>query len=120
MRPRGGRRGSTRVPTAPLRPCTQAGCPALVGKGYCPTHALAKARTRYNVDTRKWYYTKAWAILREVAFARQPVCAECRTQPSTVVDHKVPHRGDRAMFYDSNNLQGLCVACHGRKTARGE
>ena len=29
-----------------------------------------------------------------------------------VVDHVVPHRGDRMLFWDSTNWQALCSACH--------
>jgi 5-methylcytosine-specific restriction protein A len=40
--------------------------------------------------------------------------------PSTEVDHKTPHRGAYALFWDRQNLQGLCKRCHARKTQRGE
>jgi 5-methylcytosine-specific restriction protein A len=108
------------MPFAPLHPCPRAGCPVLVQKGYCPTHARDKDRTRYNADTRRWYYTKAWSTLRAITLSAEPICVECKTRPSTVVDHKVPHRGDSTRFYDRANLQGMCVTCHGQKTRRGE
>lgn len=37
---------------------------------------------------------------------------------ATIVDHKVPHKGDKALFWDSTNWQSLCKPCHDRKTAR--
>lgn len=44
-----------------------------------------------------------------------------RLTPATVVDHVVPHRGDKDLFWDSEeNWQGLCTAHHNAKTARGE
>jgi 5-methylcytosine-specific restriction protein A len=92
----------------------------LVQKGYCPTHAREKERTRYNAETRHWYYTTEWKVLRAITLHADPICVECKTAPSTLADHKVPHRGDRAKFYDLSNLAGMCVTCHGRKTARGE
>ena len=53
-----------------------------------------------------------------------PLCAECERQgrvtAATVVDHIVPHKGDKAMFWGSGNWQGLCAPCHNAKTARGE
>jgi len=35
-----------------------------------------------------------------------------------VVDHIVPHRGDRALFWDTSNWQPLCKPHHDAKTAR--
>ena len=32
--------------------------------------------------------------------------------PACEVDHVVPHRGDRQLFWDANNLQSLCKPCH--------
>ena len=34
-----------------------------------------------------------------------------------VVDHIVPHRGDKELFWDKNNWQALCFSCHSSKTA---
>ena len=34
-------------------------------------------------------------------------------EPSNVVDHIVPHRGDQELFWDvANNWQALCRQCH--------
>lgn len=33
---------------------------------------------------------------------------------ATVVDHITPHRGDKALFWDSANWQSLCAECHSR------
>ena len=38
--------------------------------------------------------------------------AEGRITPATVVDHIKPHKGDRALAFDPDNLQGLCKAHH--------
>lgn len=32
------------------------------------------------------------------------------------VDHIVPHKGDRGLFFGKSNLQSLCKQCHSRKT----
>jgi 5-methylcytosine-specific restriction protein A len=42
-----------------------------------------------------------------------------------VVDHIVPHRGDKKLFWDSSNWQALCDGqtgrgCHDRKTWSGQ
>jgi len=39
--------------------------------------------------------------------------------PATVVDHRIPHRGDKRLFWDRNNWEPLCASCHsGHKQAR--
>ena len=37
---------------------------------------------------------------------------------ATEVDHITPHRGDRRLFFDGQNLQPMCRSCHAQKTAR--
>jgi 5-methylcytosine-specific restriction protein A len=54
--------------------------------------------------------------LRAAVLRRDPVCCECKRQPSNVADHIIDHRGDLKLFWDINNLQGLCKECHDRKT----
>jgi 5-methylcytosine-specific restriction enzyme A len=107
---------------APARPCSGSPtCPHVaVYRGRCPQHARGAERQRYNADIRKWYATNEWRILRLIVLGEEPVCMDCRTDPSIDVDHKVPHRGNRALFFDRGNLQGLCKGCHSRKTQRGE
>lgn len=109
------------MPSAPPSLCLEPRCPNLGAyKGRCKVHARIQERTRYNAETRKWYYTDAWKTLRQIVLGNQPVCVECKVQPSTEVDHITPHRGNYAMFFNLSNLQGMCTTCHGRKTQRGE
>lgn len=35
---------------------------------------------------------------------------------ATVVDHVVPHRGSKRLFWDHNNWQALCTPHHNQKT----
>ena len=63
-------------------------------------------------------YGGAWQRSREV-FLAQPenvLCVMCkavgRLTPATVVDHKVPHRGDQKLFWDTSNWQALCATHH--------
>lgn len=48
--------------------------------------------------------------------ARDPICRLCQTAPATEVDHikSKAQGGDDS----DQNLQGLCKACHSRKTRR--
>jgi 5-methylcytosine-specific restriction protein A len=76
-------------------------------------------------SSRERLYTKAWEKARAAYLRAHPLCMceECdegrkRLTAATVVDHKMPHRGDRALFWDSSNWQSMAKACHDRKTAR--
>jgi 5-methylcytosine-specific restriction enzyme A len=109
------------MPSAALRPCSEPRCPGYATyKGRCKDHAAAQERTRYNADTRHWYSSSDWRILRLQVLHDDPICVDCKQRPSTEVDHRVPHRGNRELFFDRSNVQGMCHTCHGRKTARGE
>ena len=39
-------------------------------------------------------------------------------QQMAVVDHIIPHKGDKVLFWDRSNWQPLCKTCHDTKTAR--
>jgi 5-methylcytosine-specific restriction protein A len=66
-------------------------------------------------------YGAAWQRARDGYLAKHPLCAACaghgKTTPANVVDHIKPHKGDRALFWDSTNWQPLCKQCHDVKTA---
>lgn len=63
-------------------------------------------------------YDSHWNRERKAFLAEHPLCAMHlalgRTVASAVVDHKIPHRGDVALFWDRDNWQALCKACHDR------
>jgi 5-methylcytosine-specific restriction endonuclease McrA len=56
-------------------------------------------------------YDSAWQKARAAFLMKHPRCVMCGA-PATVVDHKIPHRGDKAKFWDSNNWQSLCTPHH--------
>lgn len=73
-------------------------------------------------------YDAQWRRARD-AFLAEPdnaLCRMClaadppRVTAASVVDHIVPHRGDRALFWDRRNWQGLCETCHNRHKQRLE
>ena len=103
--------------------CKRIGCtePA-IDRGHCERHASTlppqKKRTR-----REWhnlYNTSWWKKARVKVLARTPLCANCYkygyVKAAVDVDHIIDHKGDKALFFDYNNLQGLCKVCHARKT----
>jgi 5-methylcytosine-specific restriction endonuclease McrA len=71
-------------------------------------------------------YTYEWQKERERFLKEHPLCQcpDCdegriRLRPANVVDHKVPHRGDEALFWDESNWQAMNEDCHRKKTAGG-
>jgi 5-methylcytosine-specific restriction protein A len=66
------------------------------------------AQQGYGARHRQW----AAMVLR-----RSPLCAICTTAPAHHADHIVPIKAGGARFELSNG-QGLCTACHSRKSLR--
>lgn len=75
----------------------------------------------WRTDRRKTAergYGARWQRERK-AFLSKPenvLCVMCkedgRITEATVVDHKVPHRGDQALMWDRTNWQPLCKWHH--------
>lgn len=111
------------MPTGPLRPCATPRCTALVRRGHCPQHAQQRERERPLWESRKLYRTARWAAMRRQQLQARPLCHACeargRVTPAEHVDHRTPHRGDLTLFWDADNLDSLCAACHGAKTRSG-
>ncbi|MDQ0349748.1 HNH endonuclease [Ancylobacter vacuolatus] len=80
----------------------------------------SRDRLRYATKPwRAWYDLARWKRLRLKVFLRDLFACQmpgCRViEPNTsrlVCDHRVPHHGDEALFWDENNLQTLCKPCH--------
>ena len=51
-----------------------------------------------------------------------PLCRMCEAEGkitvATIVDHVIPHKGDRVLFNDVRNWQPLCKAHHDRTKQR--
>lgn len=95
------------------------------GTQYCTAHTW-KPGTKAAPESKpkrkkpfwhKWYHTAQWKNLRLLVLHRDPICKICRRVASTVADHIIPHRGNRSLFADMANLQGVCKVCHDIKTA---
>ena len=111
------------MPMTPRRPCRFPGCPNLCDSGvYCRDHLqYSTDRIRGGADARG--YDSAWRKARKAYLEEHPLCKECRKNgtltPATVIDHIIPHRGDKKLFWDETNWQPLCKDCHDRKTGKG-
>jgi 5-methylcytosine-specific restriction protein A len=71
---------------------------------------------RSGKTTTERGYGYRWQKAREAHLRQHPLCAMCETQgrvtAATVVDHKTPHRGDQALFWNQANWQSLCATHH--------
>jgi 5-methylcytosine-specific restriction protein A len=75
-------------------------------------------------EYRKLYSTQRWRKGRLAHLRAHPLCVYCaamdQVTAATVVDHRVPHKGDLDLFYDPNNYQSLCAPCHDGAKSREE
>lgn len=119
-----------------VKACAWPGCRrfAALGDKYCkPCKGIAlkkiaerdrapQSKGRYDdrKSAAKRGYGRRWRKARAAHLAANPLCTHCSTNDvpvvATVVDHVVPHRGDRDLFWRSSNWQGLCKTCHDAKT----
>lgn len=69
-------------------------------------------------------YDSKWRNARLGFLRKHPLCVHCHAEGkvgvATEVDHIVPHRGDKKLFWDRKNWQGLCKPHHSRKTGQGQ
>lgn len=111
------------MPTAAPRPCNHPGCKAYqISKGYCTEHQKDRRQyDKYRGNSTERGYTWEWRKYRLTYLRQHSLCVVCmsanRVTPATVVDHKIPHKGNQQLFWDATNHQALCKPCHDRKTA---
>jgi 5-methylcytosine-specific restriction protein A len=79
---------------------------------------------RRGSSTQRGYGSR-WQRARLAYLKAHPLCVMCeregRITAASVVDHKIPHKGDDALFWDSgSNWQGLCKQHHDRDKQREE
>lgn len=115
--------------------CAASGCEdiALDGVPHCELHAArakarlvakrAKAQTSEQAQFgRRLYRLERWVKESRNFLKANPLCVDCAelgaVEQATDVDHVIPHRGDRGLFFQRSNWQALCHRCHSRKTAR--
>ena len=81
----------------------------------------SRSAEAWRADKRKTAergYGSRWQRTRLQHLRLHPLCVMCEQQGvirvATIVDHKVPHRGDMALFWDPSNRQSLCAPHHSR------
>lgn len=99
----------------------RSGCVTSAQRGY--GYKWQKARAAYLLVHPFCVY-----CLREHRIksgATESIILECAERGvalphANIVDHIVPHRGDKALFWRSDNWQSLCAPCHSGKKQKEE
>lgn len=95
--------------------------PQRIGQAPRRDHEGKPARYREEAHWRAWYKTARWRALRQEVLIRDgytcqrtgQVCAGKYPDPnSPTVNHKRPHRGDPALFWDITNLEVVAKSVH--------
>ena len=93
--------------------------------GRLPTLGSSGWRTS-DMSAAERGYDHRWRKARDRYLRLHPLCVMCgqetpsRTVVATVVDHKIPHRGDKTLFWDETNWQSLCAPHHSSHKQRME
>lgn len=99
------------------KPCSQQGCGNLTHERFCEEHRRDDRRP----SAYQRGYNHHWQKASRNYLIANPFCVECQKEGkvtlATDVDHIVPHKGNKELFWDMSNWQSLCKRCHGRKTA---
>ena len=114
---------ANKPPQRAKRPCKVSSCKdfAVTG-GYCEQHQdRIRKKDRERGTAHQRGYDAEWEKARTKYLDEHPLCADHKRrgyiEAATVVDHIIPHKGDKVLFWDQKNWQPLCESCHNRKTA---
>ena len=109
------------IPHKAPTPCKYPRCPGITQEVYCAKHQNQTEhhyeKVRGSAASRGYGYR--WQKYRKQFLAENPLCInfkECH-HVAVLVDHKRPSRGDSPLFWDPDNHQAMCKACHDTKTA---
>ena len=111
------------MPTSAPHPCARPGCPRTTHERFCEAHkarGLARAQDTRLSSAKRGYGYEWQTRTRPYILRRDPICVNPfnlpdHIVPSECVDHKIPREAGGTDAED--NLQGMCLACHARKTA---
>ena len=112
------------MPVKPKRSCRYSGCPNLCDSGgYCEEHRKEWSHDALRGGAAERGYDARWRRARARFLRAHPLCVSCqregRLSPASVVDHIIPHRGDKELSWAQNNWQPLCARHHNEKTGSG-
>ncbi len=110
------------MPYAAKKPCR--GCGRAIVGSFCEQCQAKGAAREQRPTAAQRGYDSRWQKARAGWLRSHPLCADPagshqnQVVLATDIDHIVPHKGDKALFWDSSNWQGLCKSCHSTKTAK--
>lgn len=74
------------------------------------------------VEKLKGADSARWDKISRRYRVRHPLCRMCQHEGvvtlANCVDHIIPHKGNRSLLFDMNNLQSLCFNCHNSRKQR--
>ena len=77
---------------------------------------VVRASDQRRRSARARGYDTRWDKASKGYLKQHPYCVCCMAngivELATLVDHIIPHRGDRTLFWDQSNWQSLCSWCH--------
>lgn len=85
---------------------------------------IDKARNEHEI--RKLYRSGRWGTLRVHILFRDPYCVRCLAKtppirtPSNTVNHIKKAKDHPELFFDPDNLEGVCAPCHSSDIQREE
>lgn len=91
--------------------------------------AAGPAPVQHSAPWKAWYKTRRWQALRLAVLERdnytcqrtgRVLGAKHPDPDSPVVNHRRPHRGDEALFWDIDNLETVSKAVHDADIQREE
>ena len=112
-----------KAPQRAKRPCLVSSCKDFSeNQGYCNQHQdRIRKKDRERGTAHQRGYDAEWDKQRLLFLDENPLCVDHfkrkLIEAATVVDHIIPHKGDKKLFWDKSNWQALCKSCHDRKTA---
>lgn len=80
------------------------------------THRKEQVRIERRGTAAERGYGHKWQQARMGYLRKHPLCVCCSANgivaAAELVDHVLPHRGDMAVFWKSDDWQALCNLCH--------
>ena len=106
---------------ASLKVCSHQGCRTLTRSGRCEKHGKRdRSNEQYRGTAASRGYDYAWQKARDSYIRENPLCIyhllRDEIRAAECVDHIIPHRGSRELFWDYDNWCSLCGDCHGWKS----
>lgn len=107
------------------RPPRLCACGKIVPHGVrCECQRLADRERKARHDqcrpnARQRGYNHEWRKARAEYLTAHPHCRMCGSK-ATTVDHVIPHRGGKLLFWFRGNWQPLCARCHNSTKQRQE